>query len=106
MDCDIAIAGGGPAGLAAAAAIIRALPELRVKVLGHPHAPMSGLQTQPVHTLGLMHASRDLSCGVLQTMSSTDLNNYKCRFSRLPRSTGLRVQAFWSILMARMRWKP
>ena len=34
MDCDIAIAGGGPAGLAAAAAIIRALPDVRVKVVG------------------------------------------------------------------------
>lgn len=33
MDCDVAIAGGGPAGLAAAAAIVRAVPDLRVKVL-------------------------------------------------------------------------
>ncbi len=34
MDCDIAIAGGGPAGLAAACSILRAVPKLRVKVIG------------------------------------------------------------------------
>jgi succinate dehydrogenase/fumarate reductase flavoprotein subunit len=74
---DVAVAGGGPAGLAAAAALLHAVPGLRVKVYerANSYKPLGAVRHQKpwIHSshqhVGVQWDAALLDCGVLLDLS-------------------------------------